>query len=149
MPGPLSWFFHHLPKPLHRVEVAVNHVTQLVVPFGVFAPQPIATVAGAIVVVTQLWLISGQLCVAELADDGVGVQCDRRAAPHRHVGRTAGMVRGAHHRVQRPGRGAELLAGAESALAAAAHVNVAFDPLHLVNTRTAPSARSGASGVRW
>ena len=22
MPGPLSWFFHHLPRPLHRVEVA-------------------------------------------------------------------------------------------------------------------------------
>ncbi|MCF2436397.1 lipase maturation factor family protein [Streptomyces thinghirensis] len=32
MPGPLSWFFHHLPPPLHRVEVAANHVTQLVVP---------------------------------------------------------------------------------------------------------------------
>jgi hypothetical protein len=60
MPGPLSWFFHHLPKPLHRIEVAVNHVTQLIVPFGLFAPQPVATVAGAIVVVTQLWrVISG------------------------------------------------------------------------------------------
>lgn len=57
MPGPLSWFFHHLPKPLHRIEVAVNHVTQLLVPFGLFAPQPVATVAGAIVVVTQLWLV--------------------------------------------------------------------------------------------
>lgn len=57
MPGPLSWFFHHLPKPLHRIEVAVNHVTQLVVPFGLFAPQPVATVAGAIVVVTQLSLV--------------------------------------------------------------------------------------------
>lgn len=57
MPGPLSWFFHHLPRPLHRVEVAVNHVTQLVVPFGLFAPQPVATVAGAIVVITQLWLV--------------------------------------------------------------------------------------------
>ncbi|MCX8555246.1 lipase maturation factor family protein [Mycolicibacterium mucogenicum] len=57
MPGPLSWFFHHLPKPLHRVEVAVNHFTQLVVPFGLFAPQPVATIAGAIVVVTQLWLV--------------------------------------------------------------------------------------------
>ena len=57
MPGPLSWFFHHLPRPLHRVEVAVNHVTQLVVPFGLFAPQPVATVAGGIVVITQLWLV--------------------------------------------------------------------------------------------
>ncbi len=42
MPGPLSWFFHHLPKPLHRVEVAGNHVSQLVVPFALFAPQPVA-----------------------------------------------------------------------------------------------------------
>ncbi|MBV9319304.1 MAG: lipase maturation factor family protein, partial [Mycobacterium sp.] len=57
MPGPLSWFFHHLPKPLHRVEVAVNHFAQLVVPFGLFAPQPVASVAAAIVVITQLWLV--------------------------------------------------------------------------------------------
>jgi hypothetical protein len=58
MPGPLSWFFHHLPKPLHRVEVAGNHFAQLVVPFGLFAPQPVASVAGAIVVITQLWLVA-------------------------------------------------------------------------------------------
>jgi len=57
MPGPLSWFFHHLPKPLHRIEVAGNHFAQLVVPFGLFAPQPVASVAAAIVVVTQLWLV--------------------------------------------------------------------------------------------
>jgi hypothetical protein len=57
MPGPLSWFFHHLPRPLHRVEVAGNHFAQLVVPFGLFAPQPVASVAAAIVIVTQLWLV--------------------------------------------------------------------------------------------
>lgn len=57
MPGPLSWFFHHLPKPLHRVEVLGNHFAQLIVPFGLFAPQPVASIAGAIVVVTQLWLV--------------------------------------------------------------------------------------------
>lgn len=58
MPGPLSWFFHHLPKPLHRVEVAGNHFAQLVVPFGLFAPQPVASVAAAIIVITQLWLVA-------------------------------------------------------------------------------------------
>ncbi len=58
MPGPLSWFFHHLPKPLHRVEVAGNHFAQLIVPFGLFAPQPVASVAAAIIVVTQLWLVA-------------------------------------------------------------------------------------------
>jgi Lipase maturation factor len=57
MPGPLSWFFHHLPKPLHRVEVAGNHFAQIVVPFGLFAPQPVASVAAAIVIITQLWLV--------------------------------------------------------------------------------------------
>jgi hypothetical protein len=58
MPGPLSWFFHHLPRPLHRVEVAGNHFAQLVVPFGLFAPQPVASAAAGIVVVTQLWLVA-------------------------------------------------------------------------------------------
>jgi hypothetical protein len=58
MPGPLSWFFHHLPKPLHRVEVAGNHFAQLVVPFGLFAPQPVASVAAAIIVITHLWLVA-------------------------------------------------------------------------------------------
>ena len=78
MPGPLSWFFHHLPKPLHRIEVAGNHFAQLIVPFGLFAPQPVCdhrrgdhrrhpTVAGGI----------GQLRLAELDDDRAGVQRDR------------------------------------------------------------------------
>lgn len=57
MPGPLSWFFHHLPKPLHRIEVAGNHFAQLVVPFGLFAPQPVAGIAAAIIILTQLWLV--------------------------------------------------------------------------------------------
>jgi hypothetical protein len=57
MPGPLSWWFHRLPRPLHRIEVAGNHFAQLVVPFGLFAPQPVATVAAVIIIVTQLWLV--------------------------------------------------------------------------------------------
>jgi Lipase maturation factor len=57
MPGPLSWYFHQLPRPLHRVEVLANHITQLVVPFGLFAPQPVAGVAAGIMVATQLWLV--------------------------------------------------------------------------------------------
>src|SRR5690606_930510 len=58
MPGPFSAFFHALPKPLHKVEVAANHVVQLVVPFLLFAPQPVASVAAGLVVVTQLWLVA-------------------------------------------------------------------------------------------
>jgi Lipase maturation factor len=58
LPGPLSWFFHHLPRPLHRAEVLANHATQLVVPFGLFAPQPVARVAALVIVVTQCWLLA-------------------------------------------------------------------------------------------
>ncbi|ARQ67492.1 lipase maturation factor family protein [Streptomyces marincola] len=58
MPGPLSWWFHHLPRPLHRAEAAANHVTQLIVPFGLFLPQPLATWAALAVIATQLWLVA-------------------------------------------------------------------------------------------
>lgn len=57
MPGPLSWFFHRMPKPLHRIEVAGNHFAQLVVPFGLFAPQPVASIAAVVIIITQLWLV--------------------------------------------------------------------------------------------
>ncbi|PYC76302.1 hypothetical protein C7C46_22765 [Streptomyces tateyamensis] len=58
MPGPLSWYFHHLPAPLHRVETAANHLAQLGLPVLLFAPQPFASVAAGAVVVTQLWLVA-------------------------------------------------------------------------------------------
>lgn len=84
MPNPGSWFFHHLPRPLHKVEVAANHVTQLVVPFLLFVPQPVASVAAILVIVTQGWLVlSGNfawlnvltmiLAFSALADDVVGL----------------------------------------------------------------------------
>ncbi len=57
MPNPLSWFFHLLPKRLHRAEVLGNHFAQLVVPFGLFAPQPVSGLAAAVIVITQSWLI--------------------------------------------------------------------------------------------
>jgi len=57
MPNPLSWYFHHLPKRLHRVEVLGNHFAQLVVPFFLFFPQPVASVAGLVIALTQSWLV--------------------------------------------------------------------------------------------
>jgi hypothetical protein len=57
MPNPLSWRFHRLPDPLHRVEVAANHVTQLAVPFLLLAPQPVRGWGAAAMVVTQGWLL--------------------------------------------------------------------------------------------
>jgi hypothetical protein len=57
LPNPLSWFFHHLPKPLHRFSVLFSHYVQLVVPFGLFAPQPLASVAGGLAIVHQVLLV--------------------------------------------------------------------------------------------
>ena len=57
MPNPLSWYFHHLPKRLHRAEVLGNHFAQLVVPWFLFFPQPIASLAGLVIVITQSWLV--------------------------------------------------------------------------------------------
>ncbi|MGR0161998.1 lipase maturation factor family protein [Paenarthrobacter nitroguajacolicus] len=58
MPGPFSRQAHLLPRPLHKVEVAGNHFAQLVVPFFLFAPQPLASIAAGIIILTQLWLVS-------------------------------------------------------------------------------------------
>ena len=57
MPGPLSRQAHLLPAWFHRGEVLGNHFAQLIVPWLLFAPQPIASVAAAIIVITQLWLV--------------------------------------------------------------------------------------------
>jgi Lipase maturation factor len=57
MPNPLSWYFHRLPRRFHRMEVLGNHFAQLVAPIFLFAPQPIASLAGIIIIGTQGWLL--------------------------------------------------------------------------------------------
>jgi hypothetical protein len=57
LPNPLSWFFHRLPRRIHRIETIGNFVAQLVLPFGLFLPQPVATIAGVLMVATQLYLV--------------------------------------------------------------------------------------------
>jgi hypothetical protein len=39
------------------MEVLGNHFGQLVVPFGLFAPQPVAGICGLIIVIHQAWLV--------------------------------------------------------------------------------------------
>ncbi len=57
MPGPLSRYAHHLPARFHRLEALGNHFAQLVAPIFLFAPQPLASIAGLIVIATQGWLV--------------------------------------------------------------------------------------------
>jgi len=57
MPNPSSWFAHHLPRPLLHGGVAFSHFVQVVVPFGLFLPQPVAGIAAGLIVLHQLLLI--------------------------------------------------------------------------------------------
>lgn len=62
LPGPLSWYFHHLPVPIHKGGVLFNHFVELVVPFGYFLPQPIAGIAGVLTILFQgTLMLSGNL----------------------------------------------------------------------------------------
>ncbi len=57
IPNPLSWRFHHLPRWFHKFSVAGSHLVQLVIPFGLFAPQPVAALSAAAIIAHQLWLV--------------------------------------------------------------------------------------------
>ncbi|MFF7189711.1 lipase maturation factor family protein [Streptomyces sp. NPDC008222] len=134
MPGPLSWFFHHLPKPLHRVEVAANHVTQLIVPVLLFTPQPIATAAASLMIVTQLWLVlSGNFSWLNWITIVLALSAVRYPAGAPAVSGpplwyevlvlvvAAGLVCLSYHPVR-------------NMISRGQIMNRSFDPLHLVNT---------------
>jgi Lipase maturation factor len=141
MPNPLSWYFHRLPQPLHRMEVLGNHVAQLVIPFALFAPQPIAGIAGLVVFVHQGWLVlSGNfawlnvitltLTFAAFDDHQLGLVLPAAAAAlAAPPGWYQGLVLGA----------ALLLVGlsyypVQNLLSRRQAMNASFNPLHLVNT---------------
>jgi hypothetical protein len=140
MPNPLSWYFHHLPKPLHRIEVLGSHFAQLVAPVLLFFPQPIATFAALVMAVTQAWLVlSGNfswlnlttiVLTASAIDDGAFA----RLFPV-HAGGATPV----------PWHDAVVLALAALVVALSWRparnlfsrhqvMNASFDPLHLVNT---------------
>ena len=136
LPGPLSWWFHHRPQWVHRAETGANHVVQLVVPWLLFAPQPVAGAAAVAIIVTQSWLlVSGNfawlnaltivLAASALPDSWVGGVGGPTAAPWWFVGLVCVVaavvvvlswwpVRNMSSRRQR--------------------MNATYNPLHLVNS---------------
>jgi hypothetical protein len=142
MPGPLSWFFHHLPDPVHRVEVLANHFAQLIVPFALFAPQPVASMAAGVVIVTQLWLVlSGNFAwlnwlTIVLAASVVGGSAAARVLP----------LPGPPRFGATPGWYEVVVLAVTAVIAVLSYwparnlvsrqqlMNYSFDPLHLVNT---------------
>jgi hypothetical protein len=140
MPNPLSWYFHHLPKTLHRAEVLGNHFAQLVVPFFLFFPQPIATIAGLVILSTQSWLLlSGNfswlnvltmtLAIASLDDAALGrvltLEPHWIATDSWHAWLVVGVTIVVLLLSYRPAR---------NLLSRHQLMNTSFDPLHLVNT---------------
>ena len=126
MPNPLSWFFHHLPRPVHRIEVVGNFVAQLVLPFGLFLPQPFASVAAVLMIGTQLYLVvSGNyawlnwvtIVILAAAIDDPDDRGDLRLVPGAdgRARRRAGLVRGRGPRPDRPRRRAQLVPGPQPA----------------------------------
>jgi len=140
MPNPLSWYFHHLPKALHRVEVLGNHFAQLIVPWLLFAPQPVATVAGLIIVATQSWLVlSGNFSWLNVITIVLAFSAFDDAA----LGRVLPILRPAleaslPHEVAVVAVTLLILAlsyrPAKNLLSSRQLMNSSFDPLHLVNT---------------
>ncbi len=140
MPNPLSWWFHHLPQPLHRVEVLGNHVAQLVVPWLLFFPQPVATLAAVVVLATQGWLVlSGNfaflnalamlLAIPAFDDDALGrivpLDLPPTELPAWYGAIVLLVTAFVALRSYQPTR---------NLLSARQLMNYSFDPLHLVNT---------------
>ena len=142
MPNPLSRWFHLLPRPLHRAEVAANHVAQLVAPVLLFAPQPIRTGAAVLMIVTQAYLmLSGNfawlnlltIVIALAALDGHFVEAVIGLSPPPTLQPSPAWF--------------DVLAGAVAVVIAVRSIgptmnllsrhqrmNASFDPLRLVNT---------------
>ncbi|HEX9436330.1 MAG TPA: lipase maturation factor family protein [Candidatus Limnocylindria bacterium] len=140
MPNPLSWWFHHLPRPLHRAEVLGNHFAQLVVPWLLFLPQPVASFAAVVVLVTQGWLVvSGNFAFLNVLTMLVAIPALDDAA----LGRIIPMQPTSPDIPAWYGVVVLLVTGlvlvlswrpARNLFSADQLMNSSFDPLHLVNT---------------
>jgi hypothetical protein len=148
IPGPLSRWFHFLPRPMLQVGVWFNWLAELVAPFFVFGPRLARHIAGIAIILFQLNIIlSGNLSflnwltiVPTLAclDDSLWsrilpqglVRRAAEAATHAEVSRpmhiTAWVVTGLI--------GLLSIQPALNMVSPGQIMNTSFDPLDLVNT---------------
>ena len=57
MPNPVSRWAHQKPQWWHKSETLGSHVIQLVMPWLLFFPQPVASIAAVVIIVSQLVLV--------------------------------------------------------------------------------------------
>jgi hypothetical protein len=140
MPNPLSWYFHQLPSSLHKLEVMGNHFAQLVAPILLFAPQPIASAAALVIVLTQAWLIlSGNFSWLNLITIVLAfASFDDAILTHVLPLSRPALSAVAGHDLLVLGVAAVLVAlsyqPARNLFARRQLMNASFEPLHLVNT---------------
>lgn len=141
IPNPLSWYFYWMPRWVHHGGVLFNHFVELIVPFGYFAPQPVATIAGLLTILFQLLLmLSGNLSFLNLLTIVLAIPLvDGRLL--------ARMVRVRLPEAAPPWRGTRYAMAALAVLVGILSIqpvlnlirpgqlmNFSYDPLHLVNT---------------
>jgi hypothetical protein len=144
LPNPLSRMFHHFPVWFHKLEVAITHIIELFVPFGVFAPGMIGRVCGVLTILFQISLIiSGNLSWLNYITIVITFSCLdddllKKVLPwmKKQIGepiklsraRTAVLI------VLTAMIGALSIAPARNLLASGQLMNSSFDPFNLVNT---------------
>ena len=57
MPNPVSRWAHQKPQWWHKSETLTSHVIQLVMPWLLFFPQPVASIAAVVIIISQLVLV--------------------------------------------------------------------------------------------
>lgn len=57
MPNPISRWAHQKPQWWHKSETLGSHIIQLVMPWLIFFPQPIASIAAVVIMMSQLVLV--------------------------------------------------------------------------------------------
>jgi Lipase maturation factor len=151
LPNPLSWLLHQTPPWVHRAEVLWNHFVELVVPFGLFGPRRLRTIAGLLTIAFQATLVvSGNLswlnyltiviCVACLDDQTLAVLIPARfrlrAAEAAALAAQAPAPRRQRHVTIALAIvvGVLSLQPALNLLSPHQAMNQSFDPFHLVNT---------------
>lgn len=148
IPGPLSYFFHFLPKVVLRLGVAFNHLAEVIAPWGVFWPSGLRTVCGLIIICFHLAIIlSGNLSFLNWLTIVPAVACLDDAFWARILPRSLTLRAETARAAARPSRGMQtvswILVGLVTLLSIQPVgnlispeqvMNTSYDPLHLVNT---------------
>lgn len=148
VPHPLSWLLHKAPLWFHQAGVIVNHLVELVAPFGVLGPRRARHLCGGAIVLFQAMLIaSGNLSFLNWLTIAVALACFddslwQRVLPQALAARAAALQASAE--TSRPRTVAVWLLAAvvavlsyapiENMLSPRQRMNTSFDPLHLVNS---------------